>query len=564
MEYIIFLGAIVFFFIVWLINGMLQEKKRKLRFREKLNHLEGTLPDKKYDPNHFLFAGQHINGKQDEFVIDDITWNDLSMDDVFKRMDYTYCAAGEEMLYRLLHKPSFDQKELAHRREIIRYFSEHKEDRVSLQLLFAAIGRTGKYSIYEYLEYLEALQVRNNTKDIAVLCAMAVSLGILFVNPGIGAALLFVLILYNFTSYLKIKGEIGPYITTFSYIGSMLNHVESIVKTDIPVLSDELSKLKKNADLFKGFRAGVSLVAKTQGMDGDPTAILFDYICMIFHIDLMKFNKMHKQVTTHHDELKEMFETIGYIEAMISIALYRKSLAVYCEPALSKEEPVALMADAVYHPLITSPVANSITCKNGVLLTGSNASGKSTFLKTIAINAILAQTIDTCTANRYEGAFFRVYSSMSLRDDLMGGDSYFIVEIKAIKRIVDACQKEDAPVLCFVDEVLRGTNTVERIAASTEILKALQESNAICFAATHDLELTKLLAQSFDNYHFEEKLEGNDVTFAYQLLEGEATSRNAIELLRVLGFDSEIIKKAHENARQYLERENIWMGVSEV
>ncbi len=88
-------------------------------------------------------------------------------------------------------------------------------------------------------------------------------------------------------------------------------------------------------------------------------------------------------------------------------------------------------------------------------------------------NAVLAQTIHTCTAKSFESRIQRILSSMSLRDHLENGESYYIVEIKALKRILDQIEKEDLPVLCIVDEVLRGTNTVERIAASTQILKSL-------------------------------------------------------------------------------------------
>ena len=187
-----------------------------------------------------------------------------------------------------------------------------------------------------------------------------------------------------------------------------------------------------------------------------------------------------------------------------------------------------------------------------MLLTGSNASGKSTFLKTVAINAILAQTVNTCAADGYRAPFFRIYSSMALRDDLAGGESYYIVEIKALKRILDAAGARDGPVLCFVDEVLRGTNTVERIAASTQILKSLGKAEIFCFAATHDIELTELLQEEFDNYHFEESVQNGDISFNYCLQAGKASSRNAIRLLELMGYPEEITNRAFNLAEQFL------------
>lgn len=213
--------------------------------------------------------------------------------------------------------------------------------------------------------------------------------------------------------------------------------------------------------------------------------------------------------------------------------------------------------------MLSKPVKNGIATKRGVLLTGSNASGKSTFLKTVALNAILAQTIHTCTADRYRAPFYHVYSSMTLRDDLESGESYYIVEIKALKRILDAASAREGQILCFVDEVLRGTNTVERIAASTQILKSLgrvergHSMGILCFAATHDIELTELLQDDFNNYHFEEDVRDGDVFFNYMLKEGKATTRNAIKLLELMGYDKEVVKKAADQA-EHFTRFGVW------
>lgn len=559
MEYLIFIGVIVFGIIFWFINGMRMERQRKNKFKSKLLQLEGMLPDKRYEREHFLFVNNHIKEKADGFFIDQITWDDLSMDEIFQRMDYTYSAAGEEVLYRMLHVPVNDQDELKHRNDIIAYFEQNKEDRVKLQLLYAKIGRTGKYSIYEYLDYLQNLEIGSNGKDIIVIILMLVSIGVMFLHTGYGILLFGFLVIYNFISYFKTKKEIDPYITTFSYVIRMLQNARQIAANDIKVIQKEREYIIHTANQFKGFMKGAYLVVRGSSITGNPLDILMDYLCMFLHFDLMKFRTMHKNVSSHNKELKQMFDTVGYIEAMISVALFRKSLRESCIPELKcSDKPEFSITDA-YHPLLNNPVTNSISCDKGVLLTGSNASGKSTFLKTIAMNAVLAQTIYTCTAKAYKSSFFRVLSSMSLKDNLIEGDSYFIVEIKAIKRIIEACEKEDAvPVLAFVDEVLRGTNTVERIAASTEILKAIQDKNGMCFAATHDLELTTLLEGYFENYHFEEKLENNDVTFAYKLLPGETKTRNAIELLRVLGFEEKIITNAKGNAIKYLEKEKNW------
>ena len=111
---------------------------------------------------------------------------------------------------------------------------------------------------------------------------------------------------------------------------------------------------------------------------------------------------------------------------------------------------------------------------------------------------------------------------------------------------------QQIPVLCCIDEVLRGTNTVERIAASAEILRCFAGRNVLCFAATHDLELTSLLGDVFDNYHFSEEIEDGDVRFSYRLQPGPSTTCNAIALLGALGYDRTLVDSARTRADKFL------------
>ena len=188
-----------------------------------------------------------------------------------------------------------------------------------------------------------------------------------------------------------------------------------------------------------------------------------------------------------------------------------------------------------------------------MLLTGSNASGKSTFLKTVAINQLLGQCYGFACASEFHTEFHRIYSSMALRDDLAHSESYFVVEIKAMRRILEAGEEEGPRIACYVDEVLRGTNTIERIAASTRILKSMAERGFLVLAATHDIELCTLLSGVFQLAHFEEQVGEKEMLFDYRLREGPATSRNAIELLRLMGFDASLVENAHARADRYLE-----------
>ncbi len=553
MEYIIFAAVMLVIILLLMIKGFLDYKKEEKNFVKRLYSDYGMTPQKLYKPERFESISHYFEKHKQGFYIDDITWNDLNMDEVFKKMNHTQSSAGEEMLYHMLRSPSYDVKEMERREELTEYFSAHEDERVACQVLFAKLGNTGKYSIYDYLDYLDKLGERSNRHHYMAFLLILLSIAVIFGNLPVGLVILVCVFIINILSYFKEKNEIDPYIISFAYIFRLLDMARELEKQEIEILAEENEKLRTAAGSFGNFRRGSFLLMSSGRMSASSNIleIFLDYLRMIFHLDLIQFNRMLREVRSHTKEIDLMLTITGEIDAVIAIGAFRKGNPGYCVPEFS-DKP-AVRAENLYHPLIEAPVKNSIYEDRSVLVTGSNASGKSTFLKTVAVNAILAQTIHTCLADSYETGIFRICSSMALRDDIQSGASYYMVEIKSIKRILDAQKEEGAPVLCFVDEVLRGTNTVERIAASTEILKSLCTQNCLCFAATHDIELTYLLEEDFANYHFEEEIEENDIFFSYKLMEGRSSTRNAIKLLSIMGYDDIIVEKAGKRAANFLE-----------
>jgi DNA mismatch repair ATPase MutS len=242
-------------------------------------------------------------------------------------------------------------------------------------------------------------------------------------------------------------------------------------------------------------------------------------------------------------EFMELYCFIGGIDLCLSIASFRQSIRGYCIPEFI--DAGTLDIEEIYHPLVREPIKNTLDMTKNILLTGSNASGKSTFIKAVAINIILAQSIYTCMASKMRIPDARVITSMAIRDDIMSGESYYIKEIKYLQRIIEE-STQDRMVICTIDEILRGTNTNERVAASIAVLKYLNEKNCMVLVASHDLELAKQLENMYDMYYFCEKLKGNDVIFDYKLREGISHSRNAIRLLQLIGFPNEIVEVAKE------------------
>jgi DNA mismatch repair ATPase MutS len=202
---------------------------------------------------------------------------------------------------------------------------------------------------------------------------------------------------------------------------------------------------------------------------------------------------------------------------------------------------------------LKDPVPNSAELKRSVV-SGSNASGKSTFIKSAAVNGIFAQTIHTCTAKSYVTRPALVMTSMAVRDDITKKESYFITEIKSLRRIIENIPRVFCA--CYIDEILKGTNTIERIAASAAVLKFLEGLDCVCVVATHDIELTRMLP-GYVNFHFGEQITGSGVEFDYKIKQGPSTTKNAIKLLDFMEFDRKIIEGAEKLVGKF-EKTQTW------
>lgn len=221
----------------------------------------------------------------------------------------------------------------------------------------------------------------------------------------------------------------------------------------------------------------------------------------------------------------------------IAIASFRKSLPQWCCPSLQSDG--AISVEEISHPLMADAIPNDFVLKKGVVLTGANASGKSTFMKAVAINVILAQTINTCVAKNMKMPAIQVMTSMALRDDVLQGESYYMREIKYLKRMLDELKTGES-MLFVIDEILKGTNTRERLAASNAILSYMVQKQGFLLIATHDLELVYALKNRYDTYYFDSQVHEKDIVFPYKIRRGIVGKTNAIDLMELLDFPEEI------------------------
>lgn len=546
------LAAIVIMLLIG-IKVVWDKRQAKQRLHRYLLQTWGKPADRDYSEEQWEAISHYYETQTELFAIDDITWNDLNMDAVYTQLNHTRTSIGEEYLYCLLRKPSVDEAELEERERIISFLQEHEEERIRLQAALAEIGKLERMSVYKHLQRVKDLPAEKKWRHIEACAVMLLSLALCLVRPDVMVIISIVVMGYNIISYYMAKADMDSFMRFFSFVLRMTEQCKQVASLGIPELAHYQERLSAAAACFNTYRRFSFLVVGGKQMTGDLLDSLMDYVRMIFHVDLIKAATMNHEAKKYQKELFELYEMIGFLDSLLSVASCRTMYENYCVPALVQENSPVFAAEELYHPLLPDGVSNSIDTETSVLLTGSNASGKSTFIKAVAVNAILAQSIHTVFAKSYRASWFHIASSMALRDDILSKESYFIVEIKSLKRIIDLAEQSTLPMLCFIDEVLRGTNTVERIAASSRILQEIAAQGNLCFAATHDIELTYLLEERFANYHFEEQVTEEEVTFDYRLHQGRACTRNAIRLLHMMGYDEKIVQDAQKRVSCFMD-----------
>lgn len=481
-----------------------------------------------------------------ENALDENTWTDLNMDLVYARLDRTLTLPGEALLYTLLRCPETEEAALLERNRFTRLFQRDETLRASVRLELYRLGRvdhtdiTGllwgpravKPAIGAFFVPLTVLAVLS-TCGVAVWGFAALVFGVLpvfFIN----------LVITHWLGRAKVYSQINA----LRYLGAMIGRAQTIGARNHAELPEIATELKALAAQAGHIARRTRLLRPERGMSVEFADIVYEYISSLFLIEVRTFYGVQDELARQIQPLRRLYELLGTLDACQSVASFREELPCYAEPQFAAGNGACLDIEECCHPLLSEPVPNTLAPKSpGVFISGSNMSGKSTFLRSVAVNAILAQTIYTCYARRYRASFFRILSSINHADELEEGKSYYLVEAERLLRIVRAVEGA-RPCLCVVDELLRGTNAAERTSASAAILEYLCEQNALVLVASHDTDLAHTVSDRIEHYHFTDRFEDGRLHFDYRLKKGLATTRNAIRVLQALGYPAEIIGAA--------------------
>ncbi len=492
---------------------------------------------------------------QSKGTLDDRTWDDLNMNDVYSVLDRTESVVGQQVLYaRLRGVPQ--GKHLGAFQALVTRASEDVAVRERAQLALSRLASQDGYDLW-WLAQPNALEAAPwhvvfpvaavSMVGLAVLAPFWPPAALLLVAGAVGSLIARASIARSLRVVAGAFRQVNPLVAVAEVLSAFANDAtEPLVGT----LKDDvlrLSRLRRIAS-WAGRDPGAAVA-------GNFAALLLEYLNMALWLDANALFFGARELRARAPELLRVIAGVGEVDAAVSVASYRAGTPGWTCPVLRSAGPVVLTD--IRHPLLPDAVPNSLELAppNGVIITGSNMSGKSTFLRTVGVTAVLAQTINTCLASRYEAPLFVVRSCIGLADDPATGKSYYLVEVESILALVHAASAP-VPHLMLFDELFRGTNAVERIAAAEAVLLEFLTPRAdarpsphVVIAATHDQELVELLQDIYAAHHFTDTIDAAGLAFDYKLQRGPARTRNAIALLGQRGAPPELVSHALARAR---------------
>lgn len=528
---LIILTFIILITLVNVIISIIERRKQIAKINtlwdNKLKLESFIRPNSRFDAQYHAYR-DHYN---EQSFIDDKTWSDLNMDTLFHKINFNFTAIGEMRLYATL-RGMFKVNQTS----LINMFKENKVFRLNVSYILSKIGK----NVYPLFPD-QMLPTKRNI--LLMFCPLLPFIGFafIFLIPSKGILICLTFMILNAILSFKLKKSYDQDLKSIFYTANVIKQSQALSKIEsTPAISVDFTH-------FKASRRFSGLLARVESQDMASSIIMF--IKLVFMIDYVLFHLIQRSYFKYQEEVMACYDYISILDNHYSIAMYQHTLTHYCYPKINHNIN-GLQMKSIIHPLLDeeNAIANTIDISNHILLTGSNASGKSTFMKAVALNLILAQSIQTATAHSFIYQPGYVMTSMANADDVLSGDSYFMSELKSIRRLFNThqCNK----IYCFIDEIFKRTNTTERIAASESVLSYLDNQKAYqVIAATHDVELSTLLENTYNNYHFNESIQENSIFFDYKIKPGKANTRNAIELLRITQFPIDIYQRAQQNIR---------------
>lgn len=457
--------------------------------------------------------------------IDEETFADFEMPDILKKINFTYNDIGNEYLYNRFFN---EENDFVAQEKVI----EKLKDDTCLEEVIYQLNKLNR-------EYVPVLSIKDNLSNVSikdvffipiVLCLDIISVIMTFINFD-NIFFVILLVISSFTLNSLLSQKIGRVNLQVGVINDLIGMCDKLLKINV-FPEPNATKLKiANKDLNKMMKA-TFYFNKIKQVD---IFSLFELIKAVFFVEVIQAWLLAKHQERVYQDLLVLYENIGLLDTCVTIKVIRSRFDT-CIPKVINNRQIEV--EDGYHLLIDNPVKNSVVLNNHTIITGSNASGKSTFLKMIGANLLLAKALNISFASTFNYYPYRLISSIHMKDDIISGDSFYVKEIKRLNQITDQASNQES--LILIDEILKGTNEKERIVIARAILKYLFKTNSMTIISTHDIELTDGF-DDIDKYCFNDIKEDNNIIFDYQIKEGICTVGNAIAIVNSLSFDQVIL-----------------------
>ena len=476
-----------------------------------------------------------------DFKVDSTTFYDLNLLDYIKRIDYSMSTMGASSLYVRTREARPILKDL----DTLRYIRENQEETISLMAKFLSFGEIKNKELFTLLKNgIEAkFSFELYVKFYPLIAALV--LGLFFVSKISFLSGITLILATNAIITKDISKKTQGASKMLTMLGKFSKLGMDVLKTDLEL--ESIERLRDYKTLLKKINRKTGSFYNKVGLDTD---IFYELISTVTLHEAMLFLSIKDLVNENKENLCKLYFILGDIDNEIALSNLYYNLDLVCKADVAdKTEDISIEGEELHNPIIylkdkEESVGNTFKFTKDILLTGSNASGKSTFLRTIGINHLMAKTLGFVVAKKFKTTDTDIFTSIDIKDSIEEKTSYFMAEAKTIKKMID-----NPGNIYLLDEVFKGTNTIDRISAASSTLDYLSKQGFVV-AATHDIELTNILEKDFCNYHFEEVVTKDEIKFDYKLKEGRAATRNAIRILEMYDYPEIITKIAREKSEE--------------
>ena len=477
-------------------------------------------------------------------ALPDREWADLDMDEVFQRIDRTASWPGQHVLYARLRSESLSFADLRDFERAVARLSEDVALRTRIQRTLERLKHPPASTLPALFGgALPALGPAARFIPLLTLASVAMLLAVAWHPPLVLGVV--AMIVVNFGVRFSLQSRLEPFLPAVRSLDAMLATAKALSDIRTPELSLTTGPLTP-----QGARLGwIGKATRWLSFEPDGNVLrdsFYIYLNILFLLDVSAFAWSAEELRARSGSIRAMYEALGTLDVMCAVAVLRAEEGTWCRPVFRPGRSRALEAEAIAHPLVDHAVPNSIRIDGrNILLTGSNMSGKSTFIRTLGVNAVLARTIHTVFATSWRAPLLAVRSSIGRADSVLEGTSYYRAEVDAIGALFRAEGGDQR--LILIDELFRGTNSIERIAAARAVLVELDRGDSIVLVATHDVELLELLPD-YASFHFREEVRDGALTFDYRLHDGACSTRNALAILELAGYPGGVVDEARRTA----------------